>query len=63
MTSNNGGIRVAVLCGSEEGECINSNVESRLQGLGENLLGHIQTNLCPQMTLEAIGTCRIVVVD
>ncbi len=39
---------------NEEGECIDSNVEGRLQGLGENLLGYIRTNLCPQMTLEAM---------
>ena len=39
---------------NEEGECIDSNVEARLQGLGENLLGYIRTNLCPQMTLEAM---------
>ncbi len=54
MTSNHGGIRVAVLCGSEEGECLDADVEGRLQGLGENLLSYIQTNLCPQMTLEAM---------
>ncbi len=39
---------------NEEGECIDAKVEGRLQGLGENLLSYIQTNLCPQMTLEAM---------
>ncbi len=39
---------------NEEGECIDSDVEGRLQGLGENLLGYIQQNVCPRMTLEAM---------
>ena len=39
---------------NEEGECVDANVEASLQGLGENLLSYIQTNLCPQMTLEAM---------
>ena len=39
---------------NEEGECIDSDVEGRLQGLGENLMGYIQQNVCPRMTLEAM---------
>jgi FMN reductase len=39
---------------NEKGECIDSDVEGRLQGLGENLLGYIQQNVCPRMTLEAM---------
>ena len=39
---------------NEEGECIDSDVEGRLRGLGENLLGYIQQNVCPRMTLEAM---------
>ncbi len=39
---------------NEDGECIDSGVEGRLQGLAENLLGYIQQNVCPRMTLEAM---------
>lgn len=39
---------------NEDGECIDAGVEGRLQGLSENLLGYIQENLCPRMTLEAM---------
>ncbi len=39
---------------NEKGECIDADVEGRLQGLGENLLGYIQQNVCPRMTLEAM---------
>ncbi len=40
---------------NEDGECLDSGVESRLEGLGESLLGYIQQNVCPRMTLEAIA--------
>ncbi len=40
---------------NEEGECIDSDVEGRLQGLAEDLLGYIQENVCPRMTLEAMA--------
>jgi chromate reductase len=36
------------------GECTDSEVEGRLQGLAENLLSYIEHNLCPRMTLEAM---------
>ncbi len=39
---------------NEDGECIDSDVEGRLQGLAENLLGYIQKHVCPRMTLEAM---------
>ena len=39
---------------NEEGECIDSDVEGRLEGLGQSLLGYIQQNVCPRMTLEAM---------
>ncbi len=39
---------------NEDGECIDANVEGRLQGLAENLLGYIKSNVCPRMTLEAM---------
>ena len=39
---------------NEDGECLDSGVEGRLQGLSESLLGYIQQNLCPRMTLEAM---------
>jgi FMN reductase len=39
---------------NEKGECIDPDVEGRIQGLGENLLGYIQQNVCPRMTLEAM---------
>lgn len=39
---------------NEAGECLDSTVEGRLEGLAENLLGYIQQNLCPRMTLEAM---------
>ncbi len=39
---------------NEAGECLDSSVEGRLEGLAENLLGYIQQNLCPRMTLEAM---------
>ena len=39
---------------NEDGECIDSGVEARLQGLAESLLGYIQQNVCPRMTLEAM---------
>lgn len=40
---------------NEKGECIDSDVEGHLQGLAENLLGYIQQNVCPRMTLEAMA--------
>jgi len=39
---------------NEDGECLDAGVEGRLQGLSENLMGYIQQNLCPRMTLEAM---------
>jgi FMN reductase len=39
---------------NEAGECLDSSVEGRLEGLAENLIGYIQQNLCPRMTLEAM---------
>ncbi len=39
---------------NEDGECIDSDVEGRLQGLAENLLGYIQEHVCSRMTLEAM---------
>jgi chromate reductase len=39
---------------NEDGECLDAGVEGRLQGLSESLLGYIQQNLCPRMTLEAM---------
>ena len=39
---------------NEDGECLDAGVEGRLQGLSENLLGYIQQNVCPRMTLEAM---------
>ena len=39
---------------NEDGECLDAGVEERLQGLAENLMGYIQQNLCPRMTLEAM---------
>lgn len=39
---------------NEDGECTDSGVEGRLEGLAESLLGYIQQNVCPRMTLEAI---------
>lgn len=39
---------------NEAGECLDSSVEGRLEGLAENLMGYIQQNLCPRMTLEAM---------
>jgi FMN reductase len=39
---------------NEAGECLDSSVEDRLEGLAENLMGYIQQNLCPRMTLEAM---------
>ena len=39
---------------NEDGECTDPNVEGRLQGLAENLLGYIQSNVCPRMTPEAM---------
>ena len=40
---------------NEDGECIDSVVEGRLQGLAEALLGYVQQNVCPRMTLEAMA--------
>ena len=40
---------------NEDGECIDADVEGRLHGLAENVLGYIQQNLCPRMTLEAMA--------
>jgi FMN reductase len=39
---------------NEDGECIDAGVEGNLRGLSENLLGYIQQNVCPRMTLEAM---------
>ena len=39
---------------NEDGVCIDADVEGRLQGLAENLLGYIKSNVCPRMTLEAM---------
>ncbi len=40
---------------NEDGECLDVDVEGRLQGLAENLLGYIRQNVCPRMTLEAMA--------
>ena len=39
---------------NEDGECLDASVETLLVGLAENLVGYIQQNLCPRMTLEAM---------
>jgi NAD(P)H-dependent FMN reductase len=39
---------------NDDGECVDSTVEGRLQGLAEGLLGYIHRHLCPRMTLEAM---------
>ncbi len=39
---------------NEAGECLDAGVEGSLEGLAENLLGYIQQNVCPRMTLEAM---------
>jgi len=39
---------------NEDGECLDLDVEGRLRGLAENLLGYIRQNVCPRMTLEAM---------
>ena len=39
---------------NDDAECLDDNVEGRLQGLAENLLGYIRQNVCPRMTLEAM---------
>jgi chromate reductase len=39
---------------NDDAECLDVNVEGRLQGLAENLLGYIRQNVCPRMTLEAM---------
>ena len=39
---------------NEDGECLDASVEALLEGLAENLVGYIQQNLCPRMTLEAM---------
>ena len=39
---------------NEDGECLDANVEGRLQGLAENLLGYIRQNVCPRLALEAM---------
>ena len=39
---------------NEDGECLDAVSRSRLHGLSENLMGYIQQNLCPRMTLEAM---------
>ena len=39
---------------NEAGECIDSSVEGRLQGLAENVLAYIRQNVCPRMTLESM---------
>ncbi len=39
---------------NEDGECLDAGVEGRLEGLAENVLGYIQSNVCLRMTLEAM---------
>ena len=39
---------------NEDGECLDASVEALPEGLAENLVGYIQQNLCPRMTLEAM---------
>jgi FMN reductase len=39
---------------NEAGECLDSAVQERLEGLAESLMGYIGENVCPRMTLEAM---------
>ena len=39
---------------NKDGECLDVDVEGRLQGLAENLPGYIRQNVCLRMTLEAM---------
>lgn len=39
---------------NEAGECIDSAVQGRLEGLAEGLMAYLGDNVCPRMTLEAM---------